>query len=131
MIDRQKLLDKLWNRYMIYAFEEEELANEVCDIISIIKKQPEVNSSRREWYQIGYQDGLNADKWISIEDRKPEIGEEVIVDCGDIDIYLLNIIETQDGYGKLVWEDKYGYWHDFEEVELWQPKPEHRKQDNH
>ena len=32
--------------------------------------------SRREWYQKGYQDGLNADKWIPCSERLPsESGE--------------------------------------------------------
>lgn len=31
-----------------------------------------MKTSRREWYQKGYQDGLNADKWIPVEERLPE-----------------------------------------------------------
>jgi hypothetical protein len=32
-----------------------------------LKEAREKQKSRREWYQKGYQDGLNADKWIPCE----------------------------------------------------------------
>lgn len=37
-----------------------------------LKEARKKQKSRREWYQKGYQDGLNADKWISCEERLPE-----------------------------------------------------------
>lgn len=33
----------------------------------------------REQYERGYSDGLNADKWISVKDRLPEIGKSVLI----------------------------------------------------
>lgn len=39
-------------------------------------EQPQVKCSRREWYQKGYQDGLNADKWIPFEQREADKEEK-------------------------------------------------------
>ena len=45
-------------------------------------RQPKTDCSecsRRKFYQKGYQDGLNADKWIPIEERLPKDCEMVLV----------------------------------------------------
>ena len=67
MIDEKKLLDDL-----IYC---EGLGRKSLEaVIELIKAQPKTDCSecsRRKFYQQGYQDGLNADKWIPCEERLP------------------------------------------------------------
>ena len=48
-----------------------EFGNKVMEHIEAMENQPQVVCSRREWYQKGYQDGLNADKWIPCKERLP------------------------------------------------------------
>jgi hypothetical protein len=42
-----------------------------------LKEALEKQKSRREWYQKGYQDGLNADKWIPCEVEMPKEHESM------------------------------------------------------
>lgn len=35
----------------------------------------------REQYELGFQDGLNKDKWIRVKDNMPDEGEEVLIYC--------------------------------------------------
>ena len=55
--------------------------------IECVDIQPQVVNdtnvgSRREWYQKGYQDGLNADKWIPCSERLPKYSDEFNVTIG-------------------------------------------------
>lgn len=48
---------------------------EALEKLKELKNQPKADCSecsRRKFYQQGYQDGLNADKWIPCEERLPE-----------------------------------------------------------
>ena len=33
----------------------------------------------REQYEKGFSDGLNSDKWVSVQERLPEIGQNVLI----------------------------------------------------
>ena len=49
-----------------------------------LQEQPKCITTRREWYQRGYQDGLNADKWIPCSERLPsEYGQYLYTDKND------------------------------------------------
>ena len=70
----------------------------------------------RDQYKKGYEDGLKASKWISVEDRLPDTPLDVLVtvDCGDVNVTTLDcfsLIEEDgfEGYGK--------------DVVAWQPMP--------
>lgn len=89
VIDEKKLIEELnrlatSNEMMGYltAFDV------VQDCIGIVEKQPQIEKcadcTRRKFYQQGYQDGLNADKWIPVEERLPsEYGQYLYTDKND------------------------------------------------
>ena len=80
MIDEYKLLDDL-----MYCKGLGRKSLEA--VIEVIKEQPQVvckDCTRRRWYQKGYQDGLNADRWIPCEERLPsEYGQYLYTDKND------------------------------------------------
>ena len=63
-----------WERDIAIS-QLEEIGISLGQKMDDIKEAREKQKSRREWYQKGYQDGLNADKWISCEERLPELDE--------------------------------------------------------
>ena len=82
MIDEKKLIEDIrkCDRYVVEVDEEKTLVDVVRldDVKRTINEQPKTDCfdcSRRKFYQKGYQDGLNADKWISCEERLPELDE--------------------------------------------------------
>ena len=100
-------------------------------ILGMIDMQPQSVCSRREWYQKGYQDGLNADKWITCSERLPsEYGQYLYTDKND-EVHegcycppLQGMIRgwstcEADGYVKLSDED----------VIAWQPLPQPYKKE--
>lgn len=67
----------------------------------------------REQYDKGYQDGLNADKWIPCSERLPKDNQEVLIFADgniEIDTYYDGEFEACCFYGN--------------EVIAWQPLPE-------
>ena len=91
MIDEKKLIEALKHRMALHEQDAAEidscaiecggeelllrLADEVQAVIEVIEAQPKVkcsDCSRRSWYQKGYQDGLNINKWIPCSERLPE-----------------------------------------------------------
>ena len=71
MIDEKKLIEILSKNSIFEKITNAEGKN----IFEIIEEQPQAVCSRREWYKKGYQDGLNADKWIPCSKRLPELDE--------------------------------------------------------
>lgn len=76
----------------------------------------------RNQYEKGYRDGLKASKWISVKERPPEVGEDVLVYLGE------GILETgwllKDGY----WETRDGFIYP-DDVTHWQPLPQLPKEE--
>ncbi len=71
----------------------------------------------REQYEKGYSDGLNADKWISVNDRLPENCIEVLVydtDCGIVIGW----------YDKEIGDFAADFISPLDAVTHWQPLPE-------
>lgn len=59
-------------------------------------------------------------EWVSVRDRLPEIGVEVLVyDCGFMGVWSLN--KTDQG---VFWEDGHGDQYSVDEVTHWMPLPE-------
>ena len=56
--------------------------------------------------------------WISVKDRLPEIGIEVLVFTYATQTRVWTIADCE------VWEDEYGYLHDFEAATHWMPLPD-------
>ena len=65
-------------------------------------------------------------EWISIESKLPPEGEECLIYDGD-EIYVWELRKDWQT-NELVFEDKYGYDQDMEEVEYWMPLPEPPKE---
>ena len=133
MISREKLIEDIKSRYCDSDFMDDGVIQVFIDVIN---EQPQVVNdtnvgSRREWYQKGYQDGLNADKWISCEERLPsEYGQYLYTDKND-EVHegcycppLRGMIRgwstcEADGYKRL--SDK--------EIIAWQPLPQPYKKE--
>lgn len=71
-------IDECIKRVRSYAmqFEAEGKKNISEDLwvaVDFLKRQTTMcfDCTQREWYMRGYQDGLNADKWIPCEERLP------------------------------------------------------------
>lgn len=91
-----------------------------------IELQAKVNCSRREWYQKGYQDGLNANRWIPVEERLPEEDEYILLSFANFILPAIGRYEkNNDGSGNFYLGDKdktllsYGLF-----VNAWMPLPE-------
>ena len=125
MIDEKKLIEILSKNSIFEKITNAEGKN----IFNIIDEQPKTDCfdcTRREWYQKGYQDGLNADKWIPVEERLPQVDTEVLITniFGNLYVYTL----TKDGE-RFLWEDDYGMWTSFEDVIAWKPLPQPYKKE--
>lgn len=75
----------------------------------------------RDSYNKGYNDGLNADRWIPVERELPKENETVMASCGQC---VFPEARYSKKYG---WEglaDSLGdYWETIYDVEAWQPLP--------
>ena len=121
MIDEKKLIEEL-----IPILNEHGDMYFAGKILGKIDVQPQVVCSRREWYQKGYQDGLNADKWIPCSERLPSVGDTVLF----VDEYALyevcTVLEHEE---RMVLENSYGYWEDIADYIAWQPLPQPYKKE--
>ena len=102
----------------------------------IIYKQPKLDAdinvgSRREWYQKGYKDGLNADKWIPCSERLPECENGCETKALMFQIKSSDYIEVghygeggkyRDRYFRTYTDTLEGF--DASDVIAWQPLPE-------
>lgn len=76
----------------------------------------------RNQYEKGYRDGLKASEWISVKERLPEEGEDVLAYLGE-------------GIFEICWMLKGGCWEtrdaylDADAVTHWQPLPEPPKEE--
>ena len=66
-------------------------------------------------------------KWISVEERWPDVEQTVLVYMGDW-IGDLMWVRTYKGDGK--WEDEYGYWQTDEPITHWRERPKPPNQKN-
>ena len=84
-------------------------------VLKIIEEQAKVNCSRREWYQKGYQDGLNANRWIPCSERLPTKYDNLLICQSDgyvnVGYYSLNGFKDMNSYP-------------YKDVIAWQPLPE-------
>lgn len=98
-------------------------------VLKIIEEQAKVkvNCSRREWYQKGYQDGLNANRWIPCSENLPENTRTVIVDVEELRNPTFAFYMKLSKKWVLVERD-FIYLEDFH-VLAWQPLPEPYKEE--
>ena len=98
MINEKQLIEDLKNTFsdsvlnQTFGFGKYSLLEALEEMIN---RQPQIvtdtnvgskcsDCSRRKFYQQGYQDGLNADKWIPCEERLPsEYGQYLYTDKND------------------------------------------------
>lgn len=123
MIDEKKLIIEIEKRNVVFTEEQLDL------IESLIESQPQLDNincsecSRRKFYQEGYQDGLNADKWIPCSERLPESDKNVLlaVDADGNKVVTIGMLV----YDVWLMEDEYySYTSANWEVQAWQPLPE-------
>lgn len=87
LIDADLFYDKL-EKHSEWLFGPE--YSELCDIQDILKDEP----------------GINPYEWISVEDRLPKKGEEVLIYRG----HHSGLMNVCTYIGDNDWEDDYGYW---------------------
>lgn len=69
-------------------------------------------------------------EWISVKDRLPEYGKDVLVcDCNSRNYISVWSLEKDTDGGTNYWEDCRGWWQSFDEVTHWMPLPEPPKED--
>ena len=71
---------------------------------------------------------MTANKWISVGDRLPEIGDEVLVLTEFKDIRIYSYMRIDQETADVVWEDDYGHWEEIASVTHWMPLPEPPKE---
>lgn len=97
----------------------------INEAIHIATKCMEKQKSRREWYQRGYQDGLNADKWIPCEvEMPPQPKGNPLFENKPIELYLVSL-SYADYPIRAFWNGKYftDGWSKLN-VEAWMPLPQ-------
>ena len=103
-------------------------------VMKIIANQPQIEKcadcSRRKFYQQGYQDGLNADKWIPCEERLPkEEGNYCVTrENGEVDIDCFLIWANNDGSFNNCIDDNPIRFPE-KKVIAWQPLPQPYKKE--
>ena len=102
---------------------EGEILKAVQEVGIVVDKEELMKALKhdREQYEKGYADGFNSNKWIPVEERLPEIEEEVLVCTKGKMLRVWSLTEDDD---ELTWEDGYGYWNRFDCVIAWMPLPE-------
>jgi hypothetical protein len=93
-------------------------------------EQPKIDCSectRRKFYQQGYQDGLNADKWIPCEERLPNKGDVVLAQYhgwNGFDKIVMAYIREDDE-----WKIEFGGVCNYSSIFAWQPLPQPYKKE--
>lgn len=115
----------------IVKTEEKELTYEIKKAVGYsVEKEELIKALQydRQQYEKGYQDGLNANKWISVKERLPEEGTECLVTVLHNEPYSFK-------YEYKVTEAYYAeYWGLFDDdyegarILAWQPLPEPYKE---
>ncbi len=98
-------------------------------IDNYFKAECDVNTSIRQAFEkgfrIGVKKGLSAQpkqRWISMTERPPKPGEQVLVTTNGDDYYVWDCRSNRgDNY---FWEDESGYYHNKYDVIAWMPLPE-------
>ena len=85
--------------------------------------------NRRSWYQKGYQDGLNADKWIPCEkDMPPKPKENPVFENKPLEMYMVTVKNTDYPF-RAFWNGKF-FTDGFSRLNVtaWQQLPEPYKE---
>lgn len=89
-----------------------------------------MKTSRREWYQKGYQDGLNAGKWIPCEvELPPQPKENPSYENKPLEVYLVSVKNCEEPF-RAFWNGKNftDGWSKLN-VEAWQQLPQPYKKE--
>ena len=122
VIDEKKLLADLNN--LLFTTEMNSVASKTIEqCIECVDNQPQSVCSRREWYQRGYQDGLNADKWIPCSERLPSEENEYYLVYQETE-YITVLMWTKLGWNTFKTHDgEYSTISELKNVIAWQPLP--------
>lgn len=82
--------------------QENEIMKAVKNIGVFVDKEELIKALAydRDQYNKGFQDGLNSDKWIPVEDHLPKIDEEVLVQDLFENIFVGKIYDPEKHNGK-------------------------------
>lgn len=128
MIDEKKLIEILSKNSIFEKITNAEGKN-IFEIIDDMPKTDCSECSRRKFYQQGYQDGLNADKWIPCEERLPRRNEDVLVYRPKMAMpFLVDRYEGYYGEDDNEWYEGWAYSINCE-VTAWQPLPQPYQED--
>ena len=124
-MDRAEAIKRLTNyayEYINDGFEQEYEAVKMA--IAALREQEQ---REREPKVVEIDQVKN--EWVSVEERLPEIGTEVLIcDIFDTRNYMDVWSLEDDEDGDAVWEDKNGNWYSVDEVTHWMPLPEPPKE---
>ena len=122
MIDENLLIKEIHKQFPEWQWSP--VGNIVKSVIAkiemIIKAQPKVGDcsdcSRRKWYQIGFKDGMNKEKWIPCSEELPKESLDSVIGW---DEYRKRCVFVQYYGGRWILGDN-------ESVKIiaWQPQPE-------
>lgn len=87
----------------------------------------DTKQTEREAYHAGYQAGYengkrDAVKWISVKERLPNIGEDVLVLVG-ADMFVMALARKDQETADIEWVDAQGYIAEMWEVTHWMQLP--------
>ena len=123
LISRQAAIDALERNWT----PDCEFGGILADVPSA---QPDLSDYSDKLWKAAYERGkAEAQRWIPVSERLPEIGVEVLtcLDNGMIEINSLYVYRVRDG--ELKWENPCGYMMDFADAVAWMPLPEPYKEE--
>lgn len=92
----------------------DELRRQAADAIENLQGQHYLMKKTAEWLN------EKIPKWIPVTERLPDYDEDVLVYANGL-LRVWDRIKTLDDVD--YWEDEYGYWVDFNDVDYWMPLP--------
>ena len=126
MIDEKKLIERLWEQHKgvkanaeCYA-NAEEVADEICNVVSIIDDQPKVG----EWIPCSERLPSETEAWYFNEQEGIHEPNEFIVQVKGAKLPTVAIFNGES-FTHIYTDDGYGF---IDEIIAWQPLPEPYKE---
>ena len=105
-----------------FASAVQEAADAIEELQKQLQKSEEDNVNLTGWLAEEHAKHL----WIPVTERLPDYDEDVLVYANGL-LRVWDRIKTLDDVD--YWEDEYGHWGDFNDVDYWMPLPEPPKEE--